>query len=34
MVKEGSPGVPVVTEIDVDAVKQHLVASSLALVRS
>ena len=32
MVKEGSPGVPVVTEIDVDAVKQHLVASSLALV--
>ena len=33
MVKEGSPGVPVVTEIDVDAVKQHLVASSLALVR-
>jgi AcrR family transcriptional regulator len=33
MVKEGSPGVPVVTEIDVDAVKKHLVASSLALVR-
>jgi AcrR family transcriptional regulator len=33
MVKEGSPGVPVVTEIDVDAVKRHLVASSLALVR-
>ena len=33
MVKEGSPGVPVVTEIDVRAVKEHLVASSLALVR-
>ena len=33
MVKEGSPGVPVVTDIDVDAVKRHLVASSLALVR-
>jgi AcrR family transcriptional regulator len=34
MVKEGSPGVPVVTEIDVAAVKEHLVASSLALVRA
>jgi AcrR family transcriptional regulator len=34
MVKEGSPGVPVVTDIDVAAVKEHLVASSLALVRA
>ena len=34
MVKEGSPGVPVVTDIDVEAVKRHLVASSLALVRT
>jgi AcrR family transcriptional regulator len=33
MVKEGSPGVPVVAEIDAAQVKEHLVASSLALVR-
>ena len=33
MVKEGPPGVPVVTDIDVAAVKAHLVAASLALVR-
>jgi len=33
MVREAGPGVPVVTPLDVDQVKSHLVASSLALVR-
>jgi AcrR family transcriptional regulator len=34
MVKEGSPGVPVIADLDAAAVKEHLVASSLALVRA
>ena len=33
MVREGSPGVPVITRIDLAQVKRHLVESSLALVR-
>ncbi len=34
MVREASPGVPVVTSLDLAQVKRHLVESSLALVRS
>ena len=33
MVREGSPGVPVIAEIDPAEIKRHLMASSLALVR-
>ena len=33
MVREGSPGVPVITGLDLAQVKRHLVESSLALVR-